>query len=72
MTLPEIGSFLSENQLRLLGFVLPLGVLQNFGRRFPNGNTTDLALWHTFEMENPSIFVEMYEFWIQKQHGEPQ
>ena len=72
MTLPEIGSFLSENQLRFLGFVLPSGVLQNFGRRFPNGNTTDLALWHTFEMENPSIFVEMYEFWVQKQHGEPQ
>ena len=72
MTLSEIGSFLSENQLRFLGFVLPLGVLQNFGRRFPNGNTTDLALWHTFEMENPSIFVEMYEFWIQKQHGKPQ
>ena len=72
MTLPEIGSFLSENQLRLLGFVLPSGVLQNFRQRFPNGNTTNLALWHAFEMENPSIFVEMYEFWIQKQHGEPQ
>ena len=72
MTLPEIGSFLGENQLRFLGFVLPSGVLQNFGQRFPNGSSTDLALWHAFEMENPSIFIEMYEFWIQKQHGEPQ
>ena len=71
MNLPEIGSFLSENQLRFLGFVLPRGVLENFRRRFPNGNTTDLALWHAFEMENPSTFVEMYEFWIQKQHGLP-
>jgi 2-polyprenyl-3-methyl-5-hydroxy-6-metoxy-1,4-benzoquinol methylase len=65
MNLPEIGSFLSENQLRFLGFVLPRGVLENFRRRFPNGNTTDLALWHAFEIENPSTFMEMYEFWIQ-------
>jgi 2-polyprenyl-3-methyl-5-hydroxy-6-metoxy-1,4-benzoquinol methylase len=72
MTLPEIGSFLSENQLGFLGFVLPSGVLRNFRQRFPNGNTTDLALWHAFEMENSSIFMEMYEFWIQKQHGELQ
>ena len=71
MNLPEIGSFLSENQMRLLGFVLPRGVLETFRRRFPNGNTTDLALWHAFEIENPSTFMEMYEFWIQKQHGLP-
>jgi len=71
MNLPEIGSFLSENQLRFLGFVLPRGVLENFRRRFPNGNTTDLALWNAFEIENPSTFVEMYEFWIQKQRGLP-
>ena len=71
MTLPEIGSFLSENQLRFLGFVLPRGVLENFRRRFPNGNTTNLALWNAFEIENPSTFVEMYEFWIQKQHSLP-
>ena len=50
INLPEIGSFLSENQMRLLGFVLPRGVLETFRRRFPNGNTTDLALWHAFEI----------------------
>ena len=26
----------------------------------------DLALWHIFELENPSVFVGMYEFWMRK------
>jgi hypothetical protein len=46
---------------------LPGGMLQNFRRRFPNDRTmTNLALWHTFETENPSIFAGMYQFWIRK------
>ena len=66
-TLPEIGSFLCQNRLEFLGFDLPGGMLQNFRRRFPNDRTmTDLALWHTFETENPSIFAGMYRFWIRK------
>jgi len=67
MTLPEIGSFLLQNQLQFLGFVLPGHVRENFRRRFPNeGTMTDLARWHIFETENPTTFTGMYQFWIRK------
>jgi 2-polyprenyl-3-methyl-5-hydroxy-6-metoxy-1,4-benzoquinol methylase len=66
-TLPEIDDFLRQNQLEFLGFDLPGSALQNFRQRFPNhGTMTDLALWHTFEVENPSLFTGMYQFWIRK------
>ena len=66
-TLPEIGTFLSQNRLEFLGFNLPGYVLQNFRRRFPGDKTmTDLNHWHSFETENPMIFAGMYQFWIQK------
>ncbi len=67
MTLPEIGSFLLQNQLQFLGFDLPGHVRENFRRRFPNdGTMTDLARWHIFETENPTTFTGMYQFWIRK------
>jgi len=67
-TLPEIADFLPKNELEFLGFDLPGGALQSFRQRFPNyGTMTDLALWHTFELENPSLFTGMYQFWIRKQ-----
>jgi len=67
MTLPEIDGFLRDHHLQFLGFDLPGDVLQAFRRRFPqDGAMSDLALWHTFEMENPSIFTGMYQFWIRK------
>jgi 2-polyprenyl-3-methyl-5-hydroxy-6-metoxy-1,4-benzoquinol methylase len=66
-TLPEVDIFLRENRLVFLGFDLPSGVLQNFRQRFPDhGTMTNLALWHTFEVENPSLFTGMYQFWIRK------
>ncbi len=66
-TLPQIGDFLRQNRLEFLGFDLPGGALQNFRRRFPNHESmTDLALWHSFEVENRSIFTNMYQFWIRK------
>ena len=66
-TLPEIGTFLSQNRLEFLGFNLPGYVLQNFRRRFPGGKTmTDLNPWHNFEIDNPGIFAGMYQFWLQK------
>jgi tetratricopeptide (TPR) repeat protein/SAM-dependent methyltransferase len=67
LNLPEISLFLRQNGLKLLGFELPGRVLRDFRHRFPNDKTmTDLDLWHTFEIENPSIFAGMYQFWIQK------
>ena len=66
-TLPDIDDFLRANELEFLGFDLPVGTLQNFRQRFPNyGTMNNLALWHTFELENPSLFTSMYQFWIRK------
>jgi 2-polyprenyl-3-methyl-5-hydroxy-6-metoxy-1,4-benzoquinol methylase len=66
-TLPDIDAFLRANELEFLGFDLPVGALRNFRQRFPNyGTMNDLALWHTFELENPSLFTSMYQFWIRK------
>jgi hypothetical protein len=46
---------LRENHLGFLGFDLPSGALQKFRQRFTNQTAmTYLALWHSFEMENPS------------------
>jgi 2-polyprenyl-3-methyl-5-hydroxy-6-metoxy-1,4-benzoquinol methylase len=68
-TLPQIDEFLRQNRLDFLGFDLPGGALQNFRKRFPNhGAMSDLALWHAFEIENPSLFTNMYQFWIRKPH----
>jgi tetratricopeptide (TPR) repeat protein/SAM-dependent methyltransferase len=67
LKLPDIDSFLRQNRLEFLGFDLPGNMLHNFRRRFPNDKPlTDLALWHVFETENPTIFVGMYQFWIRK------
>jgi len=67
LTLLEIADFLRQNQLDFLGFDLGGGALQMFRQRFPNpGAATDLALWHRFETENPSVFAGMYQFWIRK------
>ena len=68
-TLSQIDDFLRQNRLEFLGFDLPGGVLQHFRQRFPNhGTMIDLALWHAFEIENPSLFTNMYQFWIRKPH----
>ncbi len=67
LTLPEIGTFLTQNRLEFLGFDITDHVLRNFRRRFPDDKTmTDLNVWHIFESENPATFSGMYQFWIQK------
>ena len=66
-TLPDIADFLRGNELEFLGFDLPVGTLRSFRQRFPDSRTmNDLALWHTFELENPSLFTSMYQFWVRK------
>jgi tetratricopeptide (TPR) repeat protein/SAM-dependent methyltransferase len=64
-TIPEIKDFLAENGLTFLGFTGP--VAQAYHARFPDDQTmTDLDRWHAFETENPMAFVNMYQFWVQK------
>jgi hypothetical protein len=67
LTLPQIGAFLRENKLALLGFELDAPVLAKYRAQFPNDPAmTNLANWHRFESENPATFRGMYQFWVQK------
>jgi hypothetical protein len=67
LTLPRIGQFLSEAGLTFLGFELEPAILAAYRSRNPSDKAmTDLAAWHTLEMELPATFVGMYQFWVQK------
>jgi len=64
-TIPEIKDFLAESGLTFLGFTGP--VAQTYRARFPEDRAmVDLDRWHAFEIENPMAFVNMYQFWVQK------
>jgi 2-polyprenyl-3-methyl-5-hydroxy-6-metoxy-1,4-benzoquinol methylase len=66
-TLPQIGAFLAENDLKLLGFLTPAKVMRRFRARFPAPeHQGDIACWHAFETENPDAFINMYHLWVQK------
>jgi tetratricopeptide (TPR) repeat protein/SAM-dependent methyltransferase len=66
-TLPEIGAFLAQNELTLLGLDIGGRTQLQYRTRFPGDRSmTDLGLWHVFESENPATFQGMYQFWIQK------
>ena len=67
LTLPQIGAFLNEHGLTLLGFELSAPTLLSYRRAFPDdASMTDLALWDRFEAANPDTFGGMYQFWVQK------
>lgn len=67
LTLDQIGSFLSESRLQLLGFELELPVLLQYHARFPDDPPgINLRNWARFEADKPETFVAMYQFWIQK------
>lgn len=64
-TIPEISAFLAEAGFTFVGFET---LERNaYLQRFPaDPAATDLGNWAAFESENPSAFVQMYQFWIQK------
>jgi 2-polyprenyl-3-methyl-5-hydroxy-6-metoxy-1,4-benzoquinol methylase len=69
-TLPAIDRFLQDNGLLFVGFEIERQVLRAYRERFPDDRAaSNLAYWHTFEIENPSTFANMYQFWIQKREA---
>jgi len=67
LTLTQIESFLSQCNLRFLGFELEPSVLQRYRARFADDPAAiDLRNWARFEADNPRTFVAMYNFWIQR------
>ena len=70
MTLPEIATFIADNNLQFLGFEIDLQTKQAYARQFPGDPAmTDLAQWHRYETDNPRTFLYMYNFWVQKKAG---
>jgi SAM-dependent methyltransferase len=64
-TIPAIKEFLAANDLAFIGFDGPMR--GEYAARFPDDRAmTDLDCWHQFEIERPSAFRTMYQFWVQK------
>jgi SAM-dependent methyltransferase len=67
LTLPDIKTFLANNNLQFGGFVLPPAILRRFAMRFPEPTAmANLDRWNTFEAEAPDTFAGMYVFSVQK------
>ena len=67
ITLPEIKSFLTANNLKFAGFGLEPATVAKFAARFPGrASLTDLDCWHAFETDAPTTFRGMYQFKVQK------
>ncbi|HLY53816.1 MAG TPA: tetratricopeptide repeat protein, partial [Steroidobacteraceae bacterium] len=65
LTLEEIGSFLGDAGLRLVGFELEPQVLGRYRARFgADPACTDLRNWSVFEAAHPDTFTGMYRFWV--------
>ena len=67
MSPQQIGAFLDENRLSFLGFEVGEDVLGAYRARFPADHAAvSLDNWAAFEADNPALFGNMYQFWIQK------
>ena len=68
LNIPMLKAFLTDQELKFLGFEFWSSVLQKYRGHFASSGWawTDLDRWHAFETENPDTFSGMYQFWIQK------
>ena len=65
-TIPEISKILKNLNLEFLGFINPF-IKKKFLQFFPNDKKNiSLDNWNQFEINNPSSFVGMYQFWVKK------
>jgi SAM-dependent methyltransferase/Flp pilus assembly protein TadD len=64
-TIPAFKAFLAANDLGFIGFNGSMHA--QYAERFPADRAmTDLDCWHQFELEHPTTFHNMYQFWVQK------
>ena len=68
LTLPQIKKALNSLNLRFIGFEMSRqSIMTAFKEKYPRKQAlTSLNLWHKFEVENPDIFSDMYQFWCVK------
>ena len=63
-TLPQIAILLRKYNLKFLGFTNSSNK-KEYAKHFPNDlKCTSLENWHNFEINNPDIFKQMYQFWV--------
>ena len=69
-TLPQIKEILAELELDFLKFNVDWDTQQRYALRYPGELArADLNCWTQFEVENPSTFLGMYNFYV---HGRAQ
>jgi SAM-dependent methyltransferase len=67
LRIPEIKSFLAENDLKFIGFEFSPRLMQHYRNLFGSDHLMrDLDRWHALESERPDTFAGMYQFWVQK------
>jgi tetratricopeptide (TPR) repeat protein/SAM-dependent methyltransferase len=67
ISLREIKSFLTANDVQFAGFMLDAPTRHRFAARFPERTAAnDLDCWQAFETDAPGTFAGMYQFWVRK------
>lgn len=68
-TIPQIEASLQTLKLKFLGFSFTdITIYQRYLEMFPEDTEgVNLKNWHEFEVKNPDTFIQMYQFWLQKQ-----
>ena len=63
-TLPKISKLLKKYDLEFLGFTNS-SIKKQYSKHYPNDlKNTSLENWNEFEINNPDIFKQMYQFWL--------
>ena len=67
-TIPEIIELTNLYDLDFLGFVFAnKSIKYNYLKFFKNDvKNINLENWNKFEIDNPNIFISMYQFWVKK------
>jgi 2-polyprenyl-3-methyl-5-hydroxy-6-metoxy-1,4-benzoquinol methylase len=68
LTIPQIKTFLAQNNLRFLGFEFDTATVARYRGLFAEQgwSITDLDRWHEIETQHADTFSGMYQFWVQR------
>ena len=65
-TIPKISKLLEKYKLEFLGFT-NLYNKKEYSKHYSDDfKNTSLENWNNFEINNPDIFKQMYQFWVKK------
>jgi len=64
LTIPQIKTFLDDNGLAFIGFVVDPRSQNEVESQFPN--EAELDRWHRYETDHPNMFSGQYHFWLQR------